>query len=237
MRPRRPHYVHSCSSQSRRYSCCIGPGGTRHAGKTRRPSRSGLSLCQRWRRPSGRARPKSQAGGKRRALQQCPTHRHTRCPTGCHGKSQLCPPWQCWSTQHHRPMRRASHRPAPLGREEVRVAEGAEHTRGATGARCRNCNRSSRTPRSRSTSRHTTTGIRQRGGAAAVAAAVGRAVGGRRGAARPREPRTTASASGKAPWPWSPGASQTRPVGYGTRQAVQPRGEAGGVLPCMLMML
>ena len=179
----------------------------RHAGKTRRPSRSGLNLRQRRRRPSGRARPKSQAGGKRRVLQQCPTHRHTRCPTGCHGKSQLCPPWQCWSTQHCRPMRTAANRLPPLGSEEVRVAEGAKSKRGAGGVHCRKCNRCRPGPGSFPAPSHNTNGIRERAaGAAVVVAGVGDRRG--RGAARPREPRMTAS--GEVLWPWRLGVVPRR---------------------------
>ena len=97
------------------------------------------------------------------------------------------------------------------------MAEGAKHTRGASEARRRNCNLCSRTPHSHSTSRHTTTGIREWGGVAAVAVAVG----GWRGSARPIEPRTTASPSGEAglcPWK-SAGPVVTRCTGLCPRRA------------------
>jgi hypothetical protein len=78
------------------------------------------------------------------------------------------------------------------------VAEGAKRKRGAGGVQCKNCNRCRPGPGSHPAPSHTTNGIRQRAAVTAVVVAVGD----RRGAARPREPRMTASASGEALWPW-----------------------------------
>ena len=90
------------------------------------------------------------------------------------------------------------------------MAEGAKRKRGAGGVQCKNCNRCRPGPGSHPAPSHTTNGIRQRAAVTAVVVAVGD----RRGAARPREPRMTASASGdgEALWPWCLGGCFAAPV-------------------------